>query len=69
MRFDPQDPMPRYNLACALARLGLKNRAIEQLAQIAKAKCKKCRARIERAKVDTDLFNLRNDPRFRALIK
>ena len=57
-------PLFRYNLACALARDGQKERAIAELEKVAAAgflTAKQWRA-------DTDLVSLHGDPRFEALL-
>ena len=57
-------PIFRYNLACALARDGQKDRAIAELEKVAAAgflTAKQWRA-------DTDLVSLHGDPRFEALL-
>ncbi len=55
---DPSSPMPRYNLACALARQGRLDAALILLSEIAASGCSQCAERMERARVDPDLAAL-----------
>ncbi len=72
LRFDAGNVMARYNLACALARVGLVERSLSVLEELARAaaegSCPKCGPRIERAATDEDFAGVRGDPRFRAIV-
>ena len=56
-------PTPRYNLACALARLGKQSDALDALAQAVE----KGFADAAHIRSDPDLASLRQDPRFESL--
>ena len=57
-------PLLRYNLACALARDGQKDRAIAELEKVASAGF----LTAKQWRQDTDLVSLHGDPRFEALL-
>ncbi len=72
VRLNPRSVMARYNLACALAREGLPERALTLLEELngaaATGGCPACALRIDRAEADEDFKALRADPRFQALV-
>lgn len=61
--------LARYNLACALARLGQVEKALALLGEIRHAKCPKCADILERAASDEDLAPLRTRADLRALVE
>lgn len=66
----PADGNVRYNLACALARLGDAERALEQLRDLharAGAGCPVCQERLRRARRDPDLATVRTLPGYAEL--
>ncbi len=69
LAFDPGHVLARYNLACALARLGLPRHAWHQLEPVLTRPPPAVRTeRRARALVDPDLTSLRHLPEFRALV-
>lgn len=67
---DPANPVLRYNLASALARLGQVHVALDLLEGLREAQgCARCRERLRRARRDPDFAALRRDARFRAIAR
>ncbi len=60
------DPFTRYYVACAMAMMGEKDRALEHLQKAIEGRRN---FNIARAKVEIDFESLRDDERFRAMIK
>jgi len=58
----------RYNLACALARGSLADRALAQLQLLRASDCAVCRRRLLQTAQDDDLASLRDREDFRALV-
>lgn len=63
---DPSAAMPRFNLACASARLGATDQALWLLEELGSraSECEPCREALQRARTDEDLASVRSDPRF-----
>lgn len=61
---DPEDALNLYNVACVYSEIGEIDRAIECL----EGSVKRGMAQMDWIKHDTDLDNLRDDPRFKALL-
>lgn len=68
LRLDRGDAMARYNLACALARLGRVEAAIAELQAIRDAGCARCAGRLRAARGDPDFASLRAVPAFVAVV-
>jgi adenylate cyclase len=61
---DPDDPVVSYNAACAYARLGERDTALDLLERVVPGH----RHRVQWARKDSDLESLRDEPRFQALL-
>jgi tetratricopeptide (TPR) repeat protein len=64
-RLDTKDPIPSFNAACALARLGKKHEAVVQLREAVRRGFRNP----HRIRMDEDLASLQGDPEFEALLK
>lgn len=67
VRLDPSNVVARYNLGCALNRLGKAEAARARLAELKAAGCPTCVGRLARARTDPDWESQWADPAFRAL--
>lgn len=67
VRLDPSNVVARYNLGCALNRLGKAEPARARLAELKAAGCPTCVGRLVRARTDADWKSQWADPAFVAL--
>ncbi len=67
VRLDPSNVVARYNLGCALNRLGKAEAARARLAELKAAGCPTCVGRLARARTDPDWESQWADPAFRDL--
>ncbi|MCB9535339.1 MAG: tetratricopeptide repeat protein [Myxococcales bacterium] len=67
VRLDPSNVVARYNLGCALNRLGKAEAARARLAELKAAGCPTCVGRLVRARQDPDWQSQAGDPAFVAL--
>ena len=65
VKLRPEDPLVRYNLACSYSLLGYVDAAIKELHRAIALGYKD----YAHMKNDADLENVRNDPRYRRLLK